>query len=312
MSHLPRLLRRRKLLAGPAALLAGAAVMFAVLFTTEPAAHGSGTVVSNDPSVIAAGQILYQAHCQACHGYEGQGGVVSGAPALVSVGAAAADFYLTTGRMPLNAPNNEALRHHPGFDDQQISEIVSYIANLPQVTGAAPGPPIPNVLPLCPNETTPTSSTSSTSSTSIASASGSSSSYSYSPSGSSSSGSSSETCVTLSEGEQLYSINCAQCHHASGAGGMLSGGNVVPGLHNASLEQAAEAPLVGPMPMPRFSKLTGPQLSAIAQYVQYLHHPSDPGGLGIGHFGPVPEGFVAIGIGFVLLWFAARMIGNRG
>jgi hypothetical protein len=53
-------------------------------------------------------------------------------------------------------------------------------------------------------------------------------------------------------------------------------------------------------------------MSAIAQYVQYLHHPADPGGLGISHFGPVAEGFVAVLFGFGILLFAARMIGTRG
>jgi ubiquinol-cytochrome c reductase cytochrome c subunit len=273
---------RRPLLAGPAVLVATVAVFFSVLFVTEPAAHGANTVVSTDPSVIAAGQVLYQVHCQACHGYQGQGGVVNGAPELVDAGAAAADFYLTTGRMPLNAPNNEALRHHPYFNNQQISELVSYIAALPQINGTSKtGPGLPNVLPLCADQNALTP-----------------------PAGS--------NCVTLSEGQQLYALNCAQCHQAAGSGAMLSKGNIVPGLHNANLEQAYEAPLIGPKPMPKFSGLSNSQLSAIAQYVQYLHKPSDPGGQGISHFGPVAEGFFAIGIGFVLLWFASRMIGNRG
>ena len=76
--------------------------------------------------------------------------------------------------------------------------------------------------------------------------------------------------------------------------------------------QIAESPLVGPKPMPTFKQFTNAQLSAIAQYVHYLQHPEDPGGAGISHFGPVAEGFVGILIGFVLLWFASRMIGNRG
>ena len=116
----------------------------------------------------------------------------------------------------------------------------------------------------------------------------------------------------MAEGQELYALNCAECHQAAGAGGMLSGGDVIPGLHDANLTQLAEAPLIGPLPMPKFSELTNAQLSAIAHYVQYLHHPADPGGLGISHFGPVAEGFVGILVGFVLLWFAARMIGTRG
>jgi ubiquinol-cytochrome c reductase cytochrome c subunit len=93
---------------------------------------------------------------------------------------------------------------------------------------------------------------------------------------------------------------------------MLSKGNIVPSLRNATLIQSYEAPLIGPGPMPIFTQLTHAQLSAMAQYVQYLHKPEDPGGNPIARFGPVPEGFFGILVGFVLVWFASRMIGNRG
>jgi ubiquinol-cytochrome c reductase cytochrome c subunit len=95
---------------------------------------------------------------------------------------------------------------------------------------------------------------------------------------------------------------------------MLSKGNVVPGLHNANITQVAEAMRVGPKPMPVFgpAQLDEQQMSAIANYVQYLHRPANPGGLGYSHFGPVAEGFVGVIAGFGLLWFAVRMIGTRG
>lgn len=287
MRRLVRPLRGRRYLRGPLLLLAMAAVVFSVLFLTESPARSANNMVSTNPNDIAAGSVLFQEHCQACHGYQGQGGVVSGAPALVNVGAAAADFYLTTGRMPLNAPNDEALRHHPYFNAQQILELDAYINALPQITGNGPtGPTIPTVEPLC--------SSSQTSTTTVDLA------------------TTDPGCVTLSEGQQLYAINCAQCHQAAGAGGMLSKGDVVPGLHDANLTQLAEAPLIGPMPMPTFTELSHAQLSAIAQYAHYLHAPDNAGGLPITHFGPVAEGFVGILLGFVVLWFASRMIGNRG
>lgn len=279
----------RRLARGPVVLLVLAFAVFSVLFFTQaPAAHSADSLVSTNPSDIAAGEVLFEEHCQTCHGYEGEGGVVTGAPALDDVGAAAADFYLTTGRMPLNAPNNEALRHHQDlFNAAQIRELVAYVNALPVITGKDQfGPTIPTVLPLCADQTTPTTVNLPSTAT--------------------------PSCVTLSEGQQLYAINCAQCHQAAGAGGMLSKGNVVPSLHDANIEQVAEAPLIGPKPMPVFTELSNAQLSAISHYVQYLHNPDDPGGAGITHFGPVAEGFVAILVGFVLLWFAARMIGNRG
>ena len=71
---------------------------------------------------------------------------------------------------------------------------------------------------------------------------------------------------------------------------------------------------IGPLPMPTFSpsQMSEQEMSAIAHYVQYLHHPADPGGLGISHFGPVAEGFVGVILGFGFLWLAVRMIGTRG
>lgn len=269
-------------------MFAMAAVVFSVLFVTAAPARSASNTVSTDPSDIAAGEVLYQTHCQACHGYQGQGGVVSGAPALVNVGAAAADFYLTTGRMPLNAPNNGALRHHSIFSSAQIQQLDAYVAALPQITGrGSAGPTIPTALPLCSVADQRTPSTANL-------------------------GTQNPQCVTLAEGQQLYAINCMQCHQAAGSGDILSKGNMVPGLGNANLVQTLEAPTIGPKPMPIFTQLTNAQLSAIAHYVQYLHHPSDPGGFGISHFGPVAEGFIGILVGFALLWFASRMIGNRG
>ncbi len=288
MSSLYRNLRGRRLIRGPILLFVMALAIFSVLFLTETPARSADSVVSTNQDDINAGAVLFQAHCQSCHGYQGKGGVVTGAPALVSVGAAAADFYLTTGRMPLNAPNNEALRHHPAFSDHQIRELVAYINALPDITGSGThGPTIPTPEPLCSSAQQSSPSTDNLQN-------------------------SDPGCVTLSEGQQLYAVNCAQCHQAAGSGGMLSKGNVVPSLRNANIIQSMEAPIVGPKPMPVFTQFNNAQLSAIAHYVQYLNHPEDPGGAGISHFGPVAEGFVGILVGFVLLWFAARMIGNRG
>ena len=272
---------RSRLLAGPLALVALAVVAGSLFFLAGGQAHGQSNLVSTDPVDIAAGQQLFEAHCQSCHGFQGQGGQ-TGAPALVNVGAAAADFYLSTGRMPLNNPANEALRHRPYFDANQIRQLVAYVNALPSITGTnQTGPTIPTVAPLCATpRRTPNN----------------------------------PGCVTLSQGQRAFALNCAQCHQAAGSGGMLSKGNVVPGLHNANLTQVAEAIRVGPQPMPVFgtSQMSDQEMSAIAHYVQYLHQPADPGGLGISHFGPVAEGFVGVVFGFALLWFAARMIGTRG
>lgn len=275
--------RRRRIFAGPLALIGLAFVAGSVLFFTSGSAHGQSSLVSTDPGDIAAGDLLYQAHCQSCHGYQGEGSGATTAPALVNVGAAAADFYLTTGRMPLNNPGNEALRHRPYFNTTEIRQLVAYINALPVITGSnQAGPTIPTVAPLCTTALPPDPN----------------------PTG----------CVTLSQGQRAFIINCGQCHQAAGSGGMLSKGDVVPSLHDANITQVAEAIRVGPRPMPVFGtvQLSDSDMSAIAHYVQYLHQPANPGGLGITHFGPIAEGFVGVIFGFGLLWFATRMIGTRG
>jgi ubiquinol-cytochrome c reductase cytochrome c subunit len=277
--------RARKLIAGPAALFALAVIVASVLFMTGTSARGSDSLVSTNPADIQAGFVLYQAHCQSCHGYQGEGGQ-TGAPALVSAGAAAADFYLSTGRMPLNDPSQQPLRHRPYFNNTQTRQLVAYINALPVITGSPPGPTIPTLLPLC-SSSTPTTTTAT----------------------------SSPSCVTLAEGQQAWAVDCAHCHQAAGAGGMLSKGYIVPSLRPSTSTQVLEAVRVGPRPMNTFSAatLSDSQASAIAQYVTYLHHRgSNPGGFPIAHFGPIPEGFAGILAGFVVLWFCSRMIGNRG
>jgi ubiquinol-cytochrome c reductase cytochrome c subunit len=279
---LPSVLRFRRAVAGPLALIGLVLVVGSVLFFTGGQAHSQEPLVSTDPADILAGSLLYQAHCQSCHGYQGRGGE-NGAPALVSAGAAAADFYLSTGRMPLNNPANEPLQHRPAFTPLQIRQLVAYVNALPQINGTnVVGPTIPTVNPLCSTAVAP--------------------------------GPNPDGCVTLSEGQELFALNCAQCHQAAGAGGMLSKGNVVPSLRNANVTQVAEAIRVGPEPMPTFGPgiFNQQQMSAVAHYVEYLHKPTSPGGLGISHFGPVAEGFVGVIVGFGVLWFGVRMIGTRG
>jgi ubiquinol-cytochrome c reductase cytochrome c subunit len=52
-------------------------------------------------------------------------------------------------------------------------------------------------------------------------------------------------------------------------------------------------------------------LASIVRYVGYLRAPEDRGGLGLGHLGPIPEGFVAWVVGLGLLVVALRWIGTR-
>ncbi len=60
-------------------------------------------------------------------------------PSFVGVGAAAADFQLRTGRMPLAVIGEQAVRKPPAYSDDEIEALVAYVASL------GPGPAIPAV-----------------------------------------------------------------------------------------------------------------------------------------------------------------------
>ena len=85
------------------------------------------------------GRVLYERDCAWCHGSDGAG--TAGSPEIASDGAAAADFMLTTGRMPLSDPDDRMQRTEPSYTRDEIDAIVSYVAELGE------GPPIPAVDP---------------------------------------------------------------------------------------------------------------------------------------------------------------------
>jgi len=128
-------LRIRRLVL-PAALLTLVVVPSVILGAT-PAHRASAQETS--AAQVAAGEGLYQTSCVSCHGVGGVG-VAGKGPSLIGVGAASADFYLSTGRMPLPAPEIRTRRKRPAFDEQQITQIVAYVASLDPN-----GPPIPAV-----------------------------------------------------------------------------------------------------------------------------------------------------------------------
>jgi len=87
-----------------------------------------------------SGRAIYLRACAACHGPQGEG--TTDGPNLQNSGAAAADFMLRTGRMPLNLPGDPTRRRPPAYNDATIRALVDYVAFL----GSRPGPTIPNVV----------------------------------------------------------------------------------------------------------------------------------------------------------------------
>lgn len=108
----------------------------AATFSTAPA-HGQSSPIGSDGELVEEGAELFIASCASCHGADGGGTEVG--PSLEDAGAAAADFQLTTGRMPLADPDAQSLRKEPAFDAEEIDALVAYVASLGE------GPPIPEV-----------------------------------------------------------------------------------------------------------------------------------------------------------------------
>ena len=85
------------------------------------------------------GRALYLEGCSSCHGDDARG-TPGQAPSLLRAGAQAADFYLSTGRMPLADPHDEPVRSPPAYSARERRAITAYI-------GSLGGPAVPSVDP---------------------------------------------------------------------------------------------------------------------------------------------------------------------
>ena len=93
---------------------------------------------------MAQGRELFLANCATCHGLRAEGR--ANAPSLIGVGAAAVDFQVGTGRMPLEQSGPQAPKGPLRLDKTQIGKLAAYVASL------APGPAIPSSDAVNPNE----------------------------------------------------------------------------------------------------------------------------------------------------------------
>ncbi len=123
----------------PAALLA---VLVVALGTTGAAyaAVAAGTapkVSAPSATQVTAGKQLFLEGCSSCHGLAAQGS--TDAPSLIGVGAAAVDFNVATGRMPMAGPGIQAPVKKVVYTPAEIAALAAYIASL------GPGPQIPTV-----------------------------------------------------------------------------------------------------------------------------------------------------------------------
>jgi ubiquinol-cytochrome c reductase cytochrome c subunit len=117
----------------------------------------------------------------------------------------------------------------------------------------------------------------------------------------------------LGRGGDLFRLNCASCHNFTGKGGALSSGKYAPDLGPANEQQILTAMLTGPQNMPKFAdrQLSFDAKKDIIAYVRTVAEERQPGGYGLGGFGPAPEGMAFWIIGMVAaiglaLWIGAR------
>jgi ubiquinol-cytochrome c reductase cytochrome c subunit len=117
----------------------------------------------------------------------------------------------------------------------------------------------------------------------------------------------------LGRGGDLFRLNCASCHNFTGKGGALSSGKYAPDLEPANEQQILAAMLTGPQSMPRFSdsQLSFEAKKDVIAYVKAVSEERQPGGYGLGGFGPAPEGMAMWIIGMVAIIGVALWIGTR-
>jgi len=127
-------------------LIALALLLVGGLYAALAPRQAEASTATASAGDVETGKKLFLANCATCHGLNAQGGGVTTngdtaqnpGPSLIGVGAAAVDFQVGSGRMPLaqsgpQAPKVNKIR----FSQEQIDQMAAYIASL------APGPAMP-------------------------------------------------------------------------------------------------------------------------------------------------------------------------
>ncbi|MGU3502844.1 cytochrome bc1 complex diheme cytochrome c subunit [Mycobacterium sp. C31M] len=222
-------------------------------------------------ALLRTGEQLFDTSCISCHGANLQG-VADRGPSLIGTGEAAVYFQVSTGRMPAMRGEAQAPRKDPIFDEHQIDALGAYV----QANGGGP------VVPRDANGHIANEAM---------------------------------LAGDVARGGDLFRLNCASCHNFTGKGGALSSGKYAPDLGEAAKvpAQVYTAMLTGPQNMPKFSdrQLSPQEKNDIVSYVVQAANTPDPGGYGLGGFGPTTEGMAIWIIGIVAavgitMWIGAR------
>lgn len=234
-----------------------------------PAAAGAASLLG--------GEELFLRDCAWCHGNTGEGTDYGPDILTGTNGPALVDFVLSSGRMPLDSPQQLMARRDSIYARAQIDEIVEFTRTL-----GAPGPDIPEVNIedadlVHGGELYQENCAACHSTTGIG--------------GALTQGAGAEATDTTYRRTSL----------------------LAPPVVDATSMEIAEAIRVGPGTMPVFAEETfdADDVDAIVRYITYLKDPIDRGGAEIGRVGPVAEGAIGwiVGLGVLLLFM--RWIGTK-
>ncbi|UMG94886.1 cytochrome c [Nocardioides sp. TF02-7] len=272
---------RRGPLAGLLVLVLGL-LLTGGLYSAFAPAQADSTQAQEE--LVQEGRELFLVGCAFCHGQNGEGVLTQGGtqygPPLTDVGAAAVDFQVGTGRMPMAQPGQQPPKKDPVYSEEETAALAAYVASL------GTGPAIPD-RELYDPET-------------IADANGNGSNE-------------DEVQEYVARGGQIFLANCTACHNFEGSGGAMPRGGYAPKIRGTDPKHIYEAMLTGPYTMDTFSDGNIPpddKLAVIA-YLQTLEETPSYGGFTFGGLGPVSEGIIAwvVGLGALVafaVWIAAH------
>ena len=129
-------------------LIALALLLVGGLYAALAPRQAEASTATPSAGDVETGKKLFLANCATCHGLNAQGGGVTvgghgadgaqnAGPSLIGVGAAAVDFQVGTGRMPLSQPGAQAGIKAQSYTQEEIDAMAAFVASL------GPGPAIP-------------------------------------------------------------------------------------------------------------------------------------------------------------------------
>lgn len=130
---------RRGPIAGLMVLLLGLLFTGGLYAALSPA---QADTAQSQEELIQEGRELFLVGCAFCHGQNGEGVLTQGGsqygPALTDVGAAAVDFQVGTGRMPMAQPGAQAPRKEVVYSEEETAALSAFVGSL------GTGPAVPD------------------------------------------------------------------------------------------------------------------------------------------------------------------------